>query len=103
MSCTILGLGTALPQHAIAQCDAADLARDFCCQNDKRLRLLPALYRRTGVRRRSSVLLEGSNGSHGGHSFYRPSTGSSDYGPTTRERMDRYARAAPALATRAAH
>ncbi len=102
MSCTILGLGTALPEHAIAQGDAADLARTFCCQNDKRLRLLPALYRRTGVRRRSSVLLEDSNGTHVGHSFYRPSTGSSDYGPTTRERMDRYARAAPALATCAA-
>ena len=43
MSCTILGLGTALPEHAIAQGDAADLARTFCCQNDKRLRLLPAL------------------------------------------------------------
>ncbi len=99
MSCAILGLGTALPPHAIAQGDAAELARAFCCQNDKRLRLLPALYRRTGVRRRSSVLLEESNG-HRGHPFYRPSTGSSDYGPTTRERMERYARAAPTLATR---
>jgi prepilin-type processing-associated H-X9-DG protein len=58
MSFHILGLGTALPRHSVPQTTAMELAKEFSTQTDDQRRLLPVLYRRTGVKRRHSVLLE---------------------------------------------
>ena len=56
MSLAILGLGTALPRHPIAQEDAAGIISTFFCETDEQRRLLPILFRRAGVQRRHSVL-----------------------------------------------
>lgn len=58
MSFQILGLGTAVPRHSIEQTAAMELAKHFSTQTKEQQRLLPVLYRRTGVKRRHSVLLE---------------------------------------------
>lgn len=58
MSFQILGLGTAVPRHSIEQTAATELAKQFSTHTDEQKRLLPVLYRRTGVKNRHSVLLE---------------------------------------------
>lgn len=98
MSLTILGIGTAQPLHAITQHDAAELAKTFCIHDEQRVRLLEALYKRTQIQKRRSVLLEESNGSGLRQSFFLPAAGSADRGPSTERRMQRYAQEAAPLA-----
>ena len=86
----ILGLGTSVPEHSIAQSDAAIVAQQLKLSerwNDA----LPALYRKSGVLRRGSVLL-GPQGLHNldRHSFYKPASETHPFGPTTAERMKVY-------------
>lgn len=104
MRTMMLGLGCASPEHAIAQTEFAAAARAQLLfePSEAQLRLLPTLYRRSGVQRRGSVVLEPADG--GGHrqSFFRPAQRADDRGPTTAERMERYAAFAPELAQRAA-
>lgn len=103
MSLTLCGLGTALPRFGIAQPEAARLAGDLCSNAAEHQRSLAALYRRTGVEWRHSVVLDADSGPiDGRQSFYPPPTGDSDRGPTTAQRMDRYAREAGDLAANAA-
>jgi predicted naringenin-chalcone synthase len=91
------GSGLALPEFAIAQEHASVLARDLSSRaHDKRG--LVALYRRSGVRRRYSVLLETPSGGVCHQTFYQPASDGSDRGPTTACRMRRYDREALPLA-----
>lgn len=81
---------TVIPAETILQEDAARLAQGW--EVTKRWnRMLPALYRKTGVRRRSSVLLGPPNDDvFARQSFYRPATAGEPHGPTTAERMLAY-------------
>ncbi|MGO9108848.1 MAG: type III polyketide synthase [Thermoguttaceae bacterium] len=101
MSMTILGLATAEPAQSIEQSEAARIARTFL-SDGREARLLPALFQRTQVRSRGSVLLESGNGCGPRQSFYPPSTGPSDRGPATALRMQRYAEESLPLAAAAA-
>ena len=98
MSLTIRGLGTALPQHSIAQGDAAAIAAQVALPHQTpspgQLRLLETLHRRSGVASRHSVLLQ-PPGSDPRQTFFGAES------PGTGERMRRYAREAPPLALRA--
>ena len=58
MSFRVEGIGTAVPRYAVDQAQAAEMAKLFCGRAPARQRLLPMLYRRAGVRRRHSVVLE---------------------------------------------
>lgn len=103
MTLSVAGLGTALPEHAIDQADAVAVVETISCKTDEHRRLLPALYRRSGVSRRHSVLLDASDGPpHERQTFFPPRQGDGDLGPTTARRMRRYAAEALPLATRAA-
>lgn len=103
MSLVLHGMGTALPDHAMTQTDAVDLHTTFCGIDDRRARTLRALYRRSRIRSRHSVLFESSDGPvEARQPFYPPAAGDDDPGPTTAERMAAYAKHAPALAIRAA-
>ncbi len=103
MALKIAGIGTAVPKYSISQADAAEASKCFCVADDQKLRLIPALYRRSGVSRRHSVLLEASDGDpFGRQSFYSRATNEKDGGPTTLERMSVYEREAPPLAVHAA-
>lgn len=148
MTFQILGLATALPRHSVEQARSMELAKDISTQTEEQRRLLAVLYRRTGVKRRHSVLLESPNEAAAVHSaavhsaavrsaatsasslpqesgselalegmlastdplaeelvtqsFYPPAIHEHDGGPSTSERMERYAMQAGDLAVKAA-
>ena len=100
MSLSIRGLATALPQRSIDQSAAAAIAQTFLAGH-RDGKSLPALFRRTQVRTRGSVLLEQANGCGPRQSFYWPATGLEDRGPATALRMQRYAEESLPLAAAA--
>ena len=117
MTATILGLGTALPPHRLAQETAAAMSSEFCCGDDEQFKRFESLYLRSGVQARHSVLLEaadhgngkssGNGNGHGGshgltQSFFLPRRDDDDRGPGTAQRMQRYIAAATPLAREAA-
>ncbi len=102
MDVKLLSLGAALPPHGATQAVCADLAGSRNMIDSDRSRLLPALYRRSGVKFRSSVLLEDGDGPERSLAFFPPALHADDGGPTTSRRMARYAREAAPLALRAA-
>ncbi|MBM4021947.1 MAG: type III polyketide synthase [Planctomycetes bacterium] len=101
MSFTLLGIGTRSPDRRIAQQDAASLALSFANAEPGAERMLAALYRQTRIRSRGSVLLDDPAGEAYAQRFFAPATGSTDGGPSTGERMARYAREAGPLVTAA--
>jgi predicted naringenin-chalcone synthase len=124
MTAHLLGIGTACPPQRIEQQDAVQMAIDCCATTDRHVRLLPALYRRTHVQTRAAIALaHGSDNGNGNgndhahdvahdnathianeaqHAFYPQRTDTADRGPTTGERMVRYARQAVPLGAAAA-
>lgn len=82
----------------MAQTDAAELARSFCAGEEDRLRLIPALYRRTGVETRHSVLLESDEGPPLSRQSFYPAAEDGSRGPATSLRMQEYERGAAPLA-----
>ncbi len=100
MSVVIVGFGTAVPKHQIEQADAAEQAAQIGCQTLVQQRTLKALYRRAGVHKRHSVVLDsGTNGRPAQQGFYNSAT---RHGPTTAERMAAYDSHAAPLALAAA-
>lgn len=99
---SIRGLATAQPSQAIEQDRAAEIAATLVYGDEKQKRAVPALFRRTRVRRRGSVLLESGNEHGPEQSFYAPATSLADRGPTTALRMQRYAAESVPLAVAAA-
>jgi predicted naringenin-chalcone synthase len=103
MTMVLAGVGTAVPEHAITQAEAVELHSTLCEIDAERTRTLRALYRRSGVSRRHSVLLEASSGPLlERQSFYPPARDDRDQGPATALRMERYETHAPTLARAAA-
>lgn len=102
----LLGLGTASPEHSIQQDDlAAHVNRISFERTDSQKRLLKTLFRSTEISTRGCVLLEPKSATSPNESplkFYGDATQKSDGGPSTRERMNRYASEAGKLATEAA-
>lgn len=99
----IMGIGTAVPEHDAGQVEASELHAELSGLDRVRSRVLRTLYRRSGVERRGSVLLERPDGPLAARqSFYRPVRDEGDLGPSTAERMRRYEDHAPVLALRAA-
>lgn len=98
----LLGIGTATPRYQISQASSATVARSLVHGDDESSDLLPALYRMTRVKYRGSVLLEAPANTEVHQSFYRPSTGIDDRGPSTAERMERFVAEAAPMALRSA-
>jgi predicted naringenin-chalcone synthase len=102
MSLCVLGIGSATPPRQIAQTDAARLAADFANAAPGHERTLAAIYRQTRIQTRGSVLLEDPGTEPFQQSFFPPANGTPTAGPTTAERMARYAAEAGGLALAAA-
>ncbi len=102
MTLAILGIGSAAPQHGIAQRDAAVLAGTLAGPAGTRPRTLSAIYRQTQIENRGSVLLEDPGTEAFAQTFFPPASNAADAGPTTAERMARYTCAAGPLAITAA-
>lgn len=91
-----------MPPHSLTQQEAAELHATFCGVDASRGKTLRALYRRSGVSTRRSVLLESAEGPLTGRQrFYYRAAGDDDLGPPTAARMERYEQCAPALASTA--
>ena len=103
MNLALYELGTAQPTFSIEQAEAAQIAATYSGLPPEQTRSLHALYRRTRIERRGSVLLEQPAGIEPRQTFMPPACDELDQGPTTALRMDRYAADAPALARAAAH
>jgi len=102
MTLFIAGLGVATPTRSIAQHEAAEVAQSFVHGESANVALLPVLYRMTQVKRRGSVILDPPNGESFKQSFYSAAESPEDRGPTTAQRMQRYAMEAAPLAIEAA-
>ena len=98
MDAIIQGFGTATPRHAMTQARASSLAAAWGRYSASQARAVEMLYQRAQVKTRGSVLLEDGNGHGAVQSFYPAAGFDEDRGPTTRERLERYAQEAPALA-----
>jgi predicted naringenin-chalcone synthase len=100
MSLDILAIGTASPRYAMAQRDAAEVMKTFCCYNPKQARLLDTIFNHSEVRSRHSVIMEQPEGVPilERETFYPPARDEADRGPTTRQRMLRYTTEAAPLA-----
>jgi predicted naringenin-chalcone synthase len=101
MSLAILGLGTALPRYPFTQKEAANVIASFFCETDEQRRMLPVLFRKAGVAQRHSVLAERLSEEGPIQTFYPPSAGLADRGPTTGQRMQVYRRESIPLALEA--
>lgn len=94
----IFGFGTAAPHRSITQQEAAELAKVFSSLPPVETRRLAALYQRTQIQTRGSVLLEAPDGSGPRQSFFPQAEHGMDRGPRTAQRMQRYAQEAAPLA-----
>jgi predicted naringenin-chalcone synthase len=102
MSLSVVGIGTAVPEFEIDQADAAEQASELCYEDAEQRRRVKTLYRRTGVQKRRSVVLQSAtNGRSAQQTFYASSSQLAQ-GPTTAERMLAYERHAGPLAIEAA-
>jgi predicted naringenin-chalcone synthase len=103
MTLQLLGLGTASPPHTVEQADAATIVKAINGATDKQRRFIEEVYAHAGVHRRGSVVLNHSDGPlEARQTFFQPPRHPGDLGPTTAERMQVYAEAAPRLAVSAA-
>ena len=99
MTAALLGLGVGLPKYSVDRQESVTYGRMISCATDEQHRLLPALYRMAGVRRRYSVLLDAPRDSAAERqSFFPTPNGPGDKGPTVGTRMQRYAMEAGPLA-----
>lgn len=102
MSMHLIGLGTAVPEFTVSQSESVEAARNFFTVDESTARILPILYRKSGVSKRHSVILRSDEGPvFDRQTFFQPHQGEWDRGPTTGRRMEQYERSAGELATRA--
>ncbi len=92
----IRGLGTALPTSSLSQTDSYLYAKNLSCENVHQSRALRQLYKKTGIDRRSTVL---KTESLLPTDFFPERGPSSEHGPTTGMRMQRYSEEAGELAS----
>jgi predicted naringenin-chalcone synthase len=107
MSFVMHGIGTALPRQAVDQTQATAIARAVSCETTEQASMLSGLYRQSGVNTRYMVLDQDFvtdllNGTRESACEFLPSGEPGDRGPTTRQRMMRYAAEALPLAEQAA-
>ncbi|QDT52414.1 Alpha-pyrone synthesis polyketide synthase-like Pks18 [Caulifigura coniformis] len=102
MSTQIAGWGFALPEGRVTQTEAAEHAVAMWGEQAGLGSTIPALYRRTGVKSRHSVIVEAHGEGAMPQSFYERAVDVDDRGPTTAARMAYYEQAALGLAARAA-
>ena len=104
MKFSILGQGTAVPEHSINRSESVDLVGGDSWRSEKERRIIRGLYRRTGVEKRHSVLLNKRLTEDDGPQYdpqFRQKS-ADDMGPSVGARMEVYEERAFPLALRAA-
>ncbi|MCA9144443.1 MAG: type III polyketide synthase [Planctomycetaceae bacterium] len=95
MSISIIGLGTALPEHTMSLDDAVAMSTELICRDEREIRLLRTMYRKARVATRRTCVPHAIAYEW----IERGSPPSSSPGPTTQERMALFAEHARPLAT----
>ena len=104
MPAIIRGFGGSVPAGSISMDQAADFAARTSAMPEAMHRKVHALYRKAGISKRGSVLINPLLPQKNGfQDFYSISTDAEDRGPTTADRLHRFQREAPALASNAAN
>lgn len=98
----LLGLGTASPTHRLSQSRAMALAASLSGWPEAEASKLRALYRRTGIETRGSVLLGPDAAGEVSQTFFHAPEPGAPGGPGSRERFGRFEADAPELGERAA-
>lgn len=103
MSFAILGMGTAQPPTALTQDEAARVARALCAGSDEQAQTLHNLHRHTAITTRHLAFTRAEiddvlHGTRTTASVFLPTGRPDDAGPTTQQRMERYAQEAVSLA-----
>ena len=103
MTFSLAGIGTVVPEVSVLQSEAAKAWASLTGVGEKKGRTVQALYRKSGVRKRHSVLL-GPPGEDGvpNQTFFHPVRSAGDPGPTTQDRMARFELEGPPLAKESA-
>ncbi|HET8790868.1 MAG TPA: hypothetical protein VFM75_06625, partial [Modicisalibacter sp.] len=103
----LYGVGVATPTGTLDQDTAATLAEARCCTSARQQSWLRRIYRHTEVRQRGSVLLDAVDVANreaaGFEAFYPLAASSTEHGPTTAARLQRYVEEAGPLAQTACH
>ncbi|MCA9124188.1 MAG: type III polyketide synthase [Planctomycetaceae bacterium] len=98
MNASILGLGTALPEHVFTQEEALAFSTDLVCRDERETRLIRTMIRKSGVETRRTCVHH-----RRAHEWIEPDAPpSSSPGPTTKQRMAMYAEQSRPLAMAAA-
>ncbi|WP_168566909.1 type III polyketide synthase [Crateriforma spongiae] len=98
MNVTLDGIGFAVPPVSICRQKSSEVAKQLSCSSDQQRRRLEALYRRSGVQSRGSVLLSEAACGTVEQDFFPPAVDHEDRGPTTAVRSQQFADHAPQLA-----
>ena len=95
----LLGMGQVFPP-SLPQDLAGEIAADRCAADPTQAQWVRVIFKKTGVASRGTVLLTGSTGEASAvvQEFFKPRSSPEDRGPTTADRMARYAAHAPDLA-----
>ncbi len=98
MSTSIIGIGTALPEHTMSLDESVAMSTDLICRTDREARLLRAMYRKSRVQNRHTCVPHRIAYEW----IAEDAPPSSHAGPTTQERMALYSEHARPLAAAAA-
>lgn len=95
-------MGTSVPPFRVDYRASARFAATTSGIDEARAKKVTALYRRSGIMTRGSVLLDSNPEPDIVNDFYPPALTPEDRGPSTKRRNDRYSTEAPRLAYTAA-
>jgi len=99
----LCGIGLATPEHAFKQNQAAHQSLSISTHADVNPTALKALYRKTRIQERGSVLFKREkSGTEPNQVFFQPQKNLKDQGPGTEARMQIFEQEAPKLAITAA-
>jgi predicted naringenin-chalcone synthase len=103
MNIFVSGIGTALPEHVLSQPDALRMARLLLADHFGDLEWLEAIYRRSGIESRRSVLVWNADEPSADELFHSAAEHEPEWrGPSTGARMKVFEACAPGLAVEAA-
>lgn len=100
MTAYVRSIASAFPDHGVTLDEAISYAKMLSCHSDQQASKVGKLYQRTGVENRGSVLLT-REGESLSQDFYQQPVDCDDTGPSTQDRIDRFAVEAPRLAMQA--
>lgn len=99
----VCGIGLAVPEHGFKQAQASEQSLSISTHAAVNPTALKALYHKTRIQERGSVLYTRQSDAAPTQDFFQPQKHSDDQGPGTQARMEIFEQEAPKLAVASAH